>query len=222
VLPGSLRPGRRGLPAAGPGRRDLPGRRSRPRPAVPLSYVRYNLANVGTEQQPIWLLLETTYAAGSIERHCYQLDEDGGRREVASTTERGRLPPAGAEPLARCSRPAIDRQHDHLDPQPAGPRPAGERLRRGDRPAGRAERQEQPGGPGAAEALDPKMVFPEEAFDEQGNIRSDYEAFPFTDPEKIPKYITWNAELAAAMQDRAFILNQLLVRTETSPPCCWG
>jgi hypothetical protein len=64
---------------------------------------------------------------------------------------------------------------------------------------------------------DPKMVFPEEAFDEQGNIRSDYEAFAFTDPEKIPKYITWNAELAAAMQDRAFILNQLLVRAETSP-----
>ena len=41
--------------------------------------------------------------------------------------------------------------------------------------------------------------------------------FAFTDPEKVPKYITWNAELAHAMADRAFVLNQLLVRTETSP-----
>jgi hypothetical protein len=64
---------------------------------------------------------------------------------------------------------------------------------------------------------DPRMAFPEEAFDEQGNIRSDHEVFAFTDPQKIPKYITWNAELAHAMADRAFALNQLLVRTETSP-----
>jgi hypothetical protein len=65
------------------------------------SYRRYNLANVGTEQQPIWLLLVTTYAAGSIERHCYQLDEDGGRREVSLDDPNvvRSFQPAGAEPL---------------------------------------------------------------------------------------------------------------------------
>ncbi len=63
---------------------------------------------------------------------------------------------------------------------------------------------------------DPKMVFPEEAFDENGNIRSDFEAFPFSDPEKIPKYITWDAELTVAVEDRKFALAQLLVRAETS------
>lgn len=64
---------------------------------------------------------------------------------------------------------------------------------------------------------DPRMAFPEEAFGPDGNVRADHEVFAFSDPEKVPKYITWNAELGHAMADRAFVLNQLLVRTETSP-----
>src|SRR3569833_3137537 len=61
------------------------------------------------------------------------------------------------------------------------------------------------------------MAFPEEAFAPDGNLRADHEVFAFSAPDKVPKYITWNAELAHAMADRAFVLNQLLVRTETSP-----
>ena len=64
---------------------------------------------------------------------------------------------------------------------------------------------------------DPRLAFPEELFDEQGNVRSDHEVFAFHDPKRLPQYITWDAELQHAMADRAFILNQLLVRTETSP-----
>ena len=64
---------------------------------------------------------------------------------------------------------------------------------------------------------DPRLAFPEEMFDEQGNVRSDHEVFAFHDPQRVPQYITWDAELQHAMADRAFILNQLLVRTETSP-----
>ena len=65
---------------------------------------------------------------------------------------------------------------------------------------------------------DPHMVFPEEAFD-KGNIRSDHEVFAFSDPHKLPQYITWNAELTRAMADRDFVLNQLLVRTKKAR-CC--
>jgi len=46
-------------------------------------YVRYRVANVGTDASPVFLLLEVTYLPGRIERRCYQLDGDGrGRREV--------------------------------------------------------------------------------------------------------------------------------------------
>jgi hypothetical protein len=61
------------------------------------------------------------------------------------------------------------------------------------------------------------MAMPEELFDEQGNVRADHEVFAFNDPDRLPRYITWDAELQHAMADRAFVLNQLLVRTETSP-----
>ena len=64
---------------------------------------------------------------------------------------------------------------------------------------------------------DPRLAYPEELFDEQGNVRSDHEVFAFNDPGRLPRYITWDAELQHAMADRAFVLNQLLVRTETSP-----
>src|SRR5262249_15743010 len=64
---------------------------------------------------------------------------------------------------------------------------------------------------------DPKMLFPAEAFTQDGTIRADHDVFSVTDPGKVPRYITWDAELAHAMADRAFALNQLLIRTETSP-----
>ena len=65
---------------------------------------------------------------------------------------------------------------------------------------------------------DPRMAFPEEAFDPvSGDVRADHDVFAYgNDPERVPRYITWDAELQSAMADRAFILNQLLVRTETS------
>ncbi len=65
---------------------------------------------------------------------------------------------------------------------------------------------------------DPRMAFPEESFDPQGNVAAAEDAFAFGDPARgAALYITWDAELQHAMADRAFVLNQLLVRTETSP-----
>src|SRR5687768_7831385 len=45
-------------------------------------YVRYRVKNAGAEREPVWLLLEVLYLPGRIERRCFQLDENGGRREV--------------------------------------------------------------------------------------------------------------------------------------------
>jgi hypothetical protein len=177
-------------------------------------YDRYAVQNVGPKDKPIWLLLETAYLPGRIERHCFQLSDEGKRREVA--LDQWPLP-AGTDPLvpseltgvAACTvtwipnllvrgRPVAD-YDGAIDLQDA--------LNAKNSQVGRV----------LLKHSDPKMAFPAEAFDAQGNIRADHEAFPFTDPESIPKYITWDAELAHAMADRAFVLNQLLVRTETSP-----
>jgi len=62
---------------------------------------------------------------------------------------------------------------------------------------------------------DPRMAFPEEAFDATtGDVRADHDVFSYgADPTRVPRYITWDAALQHALEDRAFILNQLLVRT---------
>ncbi|MDB5297939.1 MAG: hypothetical protein JWO31_3922, partial [Phycisphaerales bacterium] len=46
------------------------------------AYARYRVRNAGTGEAPVHLLLELLYLPGRIERRCYQLEADGGRREV--------------------------------------------------------------------------------------------------------------------------------------------
>src|SRR5688572_2884230 len=57
-------------------------------------YVRYRVKNVGTDEEPLHLLLEILYAPGRIERRCFQLDERGGRREVSLSQWSSALTPA--------------------------------------------------------------------------------------------------------------------------------
>jgi Phage portal protein, SPP1 Gp6-like len=194
-------------------------------------YVRYRVTNVGTEQSPVFLLLEVTYLPGRIERRCYQLDEDGNRREVALENwvgASGRWD-VGAYGPATSSRPDAPTS---LRPLTLTGVPRNtitwvpNLLVRGQPVSdydGAIELQDALNAKNSQvgrvllKHSDPRMAFPEEAFDDKGNIRADHEVFAYSDPEKLPRYITWNAELAHAMADRAFVLNQLLVRTETSP-----
>jgi hypothetical protein len=68
-----------------------------------------------------------------------------------------------------------------------------------------------------AKHADPKLAIPDDMFDDQGNFRANYDAVSFSEKDKIPTYITWNAEVKGAMDDREFALINLLVVTETSP-----
>lgn len=210
-------------------------------------YVRYNIRNIGTESSPLALLLETLYQPGRIERRCYQLDDEGGRREVAleawSDAEGSglRVQRSGAEQTAAASTssaaaasPASD-----LNPEPRtfdaithtgvgcntitwvpnllvrccpvsdydGAIELQDALNAKNSQVGRV----------LLKHSDPRMAFPEEQFNERGEVPADADAFAYADPQRVPRYITWDAELAHAMADRAFVLNQLLVRTETSP-----
>lgn len=194
------------------------------------AYVRYRVKNAGTDSAPLWLLLQVTYLPGRIERRCYQLDDAGGRREVTLSgwerTEamgdddaeypsciRDLMPPV-LEPVTHTGLAAntitripnllvrgraVSDYEGAVDLQDA--------LNAKNSQVGRV----------LLKHSDPRLAFPEESFGPDGTVRADHEVFAFADPTRVPKYITWDAELQHAMADRAFVLNQLLVRTETSP-----
>jgi hypothetical protein len=207
------------------------------------AYIRRRVRNVGTDDAPVVLLLEVTYFPGRIERRCFVIDPDGrGRTEVALDSWASTAPdnpvvdPITPEPGGRVGR-GPDGRYAPLSNAPLAPVThtwigrntitwIPNQLVRG------AAVSDYDGAVELQDALnaknsqvgrvllkhsDPRMAMPEEMFDEQGNVRTDQEVFAFTDPHRLPRYVTWDAELQHAMADRAFVLNQLLVRTETSP-----
>jgi hypothetical protein len=190
-------------------------------------YARCRVRNVGSADAPVHLLLEVLHLRGRIERRCFQLDDLGGRREVALSAwgeaEADRPSAAGSDaapaayPLSPLTITGVPYATIVWIPN---------QLVRGRAVSdydGAIDLQDALNAKNSQVARvllkhsDPRMAFPEEAFGPDGNVRADLEVFAFNDPKKLPQYITWNAELAHAMADRAFVLNQLLVRTETSP-----
>lgn len=179
------------------------------------TYARYRVRNAGTEAAPVHLLLEVLYCAGRIERRCFQLDDEGERRPVDlccwtdGTDDPTPLPVMTCTGIAAPTLVWVPNQLVRCCPVSDydGAIELQDALNAKNSQVGRV----------LLKHADPRMVFPEEAFAADGNVRQDHEVFAFTDPKKVPHYITWNGELAHAMADRAFVLNQLLVRTETSP-----
>jgi hypothetical protein len=210
------------------------------------AYVRRRVRNVGTDEAPVILLLEVSYLPGRIERRCFAVDPDGrGRTEVsleswtASAAAAPENLPADAvrpEPGGHVGR-GSDGRYTSLPTGPLAPVThtwigrntitwIPNQLVRGLPVSdydGAVELQDALNAKNSQvgrvllKHSDPRMAMPEEMFDEQGNVRTDQEVFAFTDPHRLPRYVTWDAELQHAMADRAFVLNQLLVRTETSP-----
>jgi len=68
-----------------------------------------------------------------------------------------------------------------------------------------------------AQHADPAVAFPEMAADPDGNIRTRKKMFFYRSKDEIPQYITWNAELSAAIEDRDFALTSLLIAAELPP-----
>lgn len=177
-------------------------------------YVRYRVKNAGTDQEPLMLLLEILYAPGRIERRCFQLEEGGRRREVALDAWAGatRVSPLPITLTGIAANTITWIPNNLVRGQPVsdydGAIELQDALNAKNSQVGRV----------LLKHSDPRMVFPEEAFDPTtGDIRADHDVFAYgADSTRVPRYITWNAELQHAMADRAFILNQLLVRTETS------
>lgn len=178
------------------------------------SYVRYATANIGTEEAKIILLLETTYAAGSITRKVYQVDSDGKRREVDLKiwpTDPGEPPLAPETKTGITDNTVTWIPNDLVRDQAVSTYD------------GLIEQQDLLNAKHSQVAhvlalhADPAMAFPEDAFDEQGNVRGDYKMFAYRDPKMLPTYIVWQAQLEAAMQDRRFTLTTLLILAEMAP-----
>lgn len=178
-------------------------------------YVRYELKNRGTKEVPLWLLLETWYLSGSIERKVYQLDKDMKKdREV----DLGEWPmAAGAEALKpkvatgiadntvtwipnKLNRDRAVSDYDDL----IGPIDA---LNAKNTQLHRVLQQH----------FDPAMAVPENLTDEKGNIRAADKVFTFTNKDEIPQYIIWQAQVEAAQKDRSFALQILLIIARVSP-----
>jgi hypothetical protein len=68
-----------------------------------------------------------------------------------------------------------------------------------------------------AKHADPPVAFPQEAADDQGNMRAANKAMFYDDPDRIAKYITWDGECEAALKDRDFALTSQIVVMESSP-----
>lgn len=182
------------------------------------AYKRLTLALVGgTDLKPIYGLLTTTYTAGAITRKLQQLDDQGEpMMGLALGCWPGQAPDAPLDPETKTGLQVntvtwVANQFD-LD-----------EIRAISDYDGLIELQDELNAKQTqiarvlAKHSDPKMGFPERLFDQEGQIHSGYGAFPFTSKDELPTYITWNADLANALEDRKFTLNLLLITAETSP-----
>lgn len=68
-----------------------------------------------------------------------------------------------------------------------------------------------------AQHADPKLAMPEAAADPSGAVPATHNVFFFRSKEEIPQYITWSAELDAAMRDRDAAINAFCAGAEMSP-----
>ena len=182
------------------------------------AYRRLTIAQIGgTTEKPINGLLETIYAVGEITRTLKQLDEQGApMQQVGLDAWPGQSPDLPLTPATKTGLQTntvtwVPNEFD-LDETTAisdydGLIELQDELNAKQTQIARV----------LAKHSDPKMAFPARSFDDDGTIHTSYGAFPFNSKDEIPQYIVWNAELAAALEDRKFTLNLLLITAETSP-----
>jgi hypothetical protein len=174
-------------------------------------YVRYAETNVGTEQSPIILLLETTYRPGEIERHLWQLDNGVRKNEV----DLDKWPPfTGGAPLP------IERTGIALNTIVWVPNllMAGEPISDYD---GLIPLQDELNAKQTqiarvlAKHADPKLRVPPGAADDRGNFPTNHDVV-FSENKDDYGYLVWDAQLAAALDDRKFTREALCTAAEMS------
>jgi hypothetical protein len=184
------------------------------------SYVRYNARNTNArdpKKKPDWKLLVTTYEAGAIRRDLYQLDEKGYQNPKVLTLNQWPQEDPSEEPLEEITETYLDRPTIVFVPN---------LLVRGFPVSdfdGLVELQDclnakmtQLARIFALHSM-PKIAMPQQSADASGNARSDADVHFFNTPDEIPKYITWDAQIEAAIKDRDNVRDALLIEAEMSP-----
>lgn len=179
-------------------------------------YVRYATHDVkgeGTAKDK--LLLETRYTAGRITRKLYRLGHGAaGDMERSESLDLSLWPertfdnqPLAEELFTGLSRPSIIRVPNGFGGRSDydGLIEAQDSLHAANTQIGRV----------LAKHADPRLAAPTSAVDPKtGTVPVGAEVFFFRTKEDIPQYITWDAELASAMEDRQFKLTALATMAE--------
>lgn len=175
------------------------------------SYRRYATATI--DNGKITLLLETTYLPGLIQRACYKLVE-GTKREDSDLA---------LWPVKNAGRDLLPQESTGIAWNTIIW--VGNEIEDGEATSdydGLIELQDELNAKQTQIARviskhsDPKLAMPESKANPNGNVRSDHDLFYFRTKEEIPQYITWTAELAAAIEDRDFTLNGFCLAAEMS------
>ncbi len=177
----------------------------------------------GVTSGGIWLLLETTYRPGSIERHCWQLDDSKKKvREVALDQWPAYTPGSKSSHAI----PQVQATGIAWNTMVWVPNLILRKRAVSDYDGGVVSLQDTFNAKCSQLAVvllkhaQPKLLLPDALGTSDaggGGARASDEVFYTRQGDPEPRYVTWDAQLDAAQKDRAFSLNQLLVQTETSP-----
>jgi hypothetical protein len=190
------------------------------------SYLRRTRQCVGSGDAKKELLLEATYAAGSIERHVFEVTRGGatapslGAAGLASGEGKVEVPLNQWPEFQTVTPPTIQATGIAWNTMTWIPNLMIRKQAVSDFD-GVVELQDTLNAKSSQLAVvilkhsQPKLLVPEQLFDETGNL-PDREVLVKRGDESA-EYLTWDAQLSAAQEDRKFILQQLLVQTETSP-----
>jgi len=179
-------------------------------------YIRYATALVTEETTQSMLLLETHYTAGLIERRLYRLEENNvtgpKRSDDKLSLDKWPQRTVAGEPLADQEQTGLSRPSIIRIPNGFGARSDYDGLIELQDSLHAANTQI---GRVLAKHADPKLAAPEAAVNpDTGNLPASAEVYFFRSKDEVPQYITWNAELASAMEDRKFALSALATVAE--------
>ena len=168
------------------------------------SYVKYNAKNIGNDSSPKWILLVTTYLPGKITREVKELTSTGSIDITPRVLELKVWPQEDPtqEPLDPVTMTGLD------DPSIIWiPNLLIRDLCVSDYD-GLIELQDMLNAKQTQIARvlskhsDPKLILPARAANAEGNVPASAEVYFANTPDEKPSYLTWEAQLAIAMQDR--------------------
>ncbi len=178
-------------------------------------YIRYATALTQEGTTPTALLLETHHTAGLIERRVYRLDQvdaAGFKRAESLPIDKWPARTDAGEPLPEREPTGLSRPNLIRVPNGFGGRSDYDGLIELQDSLHAANTQI---GRVLAKHADPKLAAPDAMVDPQtGNLPAAAEVFFYRNKDELPQYITWNAELASAMEDRKFALSALATVAE--------